>query len=131
VAGMANSRQRLGDLGERLVAERLRSLGYAIVDRNVRTPGIRGEIDLIATDGRDLVFVEVKTRRAGGFAGPETPALAVDRPKQARLRALAGAWLARNRGRLRGFRELRFDVVGLRFDAADRLLELEHIRGAF
>ncbi|PYO35291.1 MAG: hypothetical protein DMD86_07120 [Candidatus Rokuibacteriota bacterium] len=47
--------------GEDEAARFLTRSGYAIVDRNVRTRA--GEIDLVAKEGKTLVFVEVKTRR--------------------------------------------------------------------
>ena len=84
------------------------------VDRNVRTSGIglRGELDLIALDGPALVFVEVKARRTGSSAGPETPALAVGPRKQAKIRSLAAAWLRERGYDVPRHRDLRFDVVG-------------------
>jgi putative endonuclease len=53
----------LGDFGETYAAHRLAHSGYQIVDRNLRYPA--GEIDILAREGDELVFVEVKTRRAG------------------------------------------------------------------
>jgi putative endonuclease len=50
----------LGDRGENLAARYLREQGYKILIRNFRCP--LGEIDIVARDGRTLVFVEVKTR---------------------------------------------------------------------
>lgn len=128
---MTVARQTLGRRAEDLVARRLRAAGWRIVARNVRVAELRGELDLIALDGAALVFVEVKARRAGSFAGPETPALAVGPSKRAKIRSLAAAWL-----RERGYdaprhRDLRFDVVGLRLDAAGRVVEYEHIKAAF
>ncbi|MGH2987019.1 MAG: YraN family protein, partial [Solirubrobacterales bacterium] len=77
------------------------------------------------------VFVEVKARRAGSIPGPETPAMAVGPRKRTKLRGLAAAWL-RDRGYdVPRHRDLRFDVVGLRVDAAGRVVEYEHLRGAF
>ena len=82
-------------------------------------------------DGDALVFVEVKARRDGSVAGPEVPALAVGPRKQAKLRALASAWL-RDRGYdVPRHRTLRFDVVGLRLDAIGRVTEYSHLRAAF
>ena len=102
-----------------------------IVTRNVRTSDVRGEIDVIGVDGDALVFVEVKARRTGSLLGPETPALAVGPRKQLKLRALASAWL-RDRGYdVPRHRSLRFDVVGLRLDAAGRVTEYDHLRAAF
>ena len=53
-------RDTLGDRGENLAARHLRDLGYRIITRNYRCP--LGEIDIVARDGRTLVFCEVKTR---------------------------------------------------------------------
>jgi putative endonuclease len=128
---MTAARQSLGREAEALVAERLQREGWRIVCRNVRPSEVRGEIDLIGVDGSALVFVEVKARRAGSVVGPEVPALAVGPRKRAKLRALAAAWL-RDRGYdVPRHRELRFDVVGLRLDAAGGVTEYEHLRAAF
>jgi putative endonuclease len=128
---MTLARQSLGRLGEELVARRLRREGWAIVARNVRTGDVRGELDLVGVDGDALVFVEVKARRAGSVGGPELPALAVGPRKQLKLRSLASAWL-RDRGYdVPRHRTLRFDVIGLRIDAAGRITEYSHLRAAF
>jgi putative endonuclease len=50
----------LGDRGENIAARFLRNLGYKIIIRNFRCD--MGEIDIVARDGKTLVFVEVKTR---------------------------------------------------------------------
>jgi putative endonuclease len=55
-------RRQLGDRGEELAAQRLLGAGLAIVERNVRVAS--GEIDIVAREEEDLVFVEVRTRRA-------------------------------------------------------------------
>jgi putative endonuclease len=128
---MSAARQQLGRQAEELVAARLAREGWAIVTRNARTSEVRGEIDLIGLDGDALVFVEVKARRAGATIGPETPAMAVGARKRGKLRSLAIAWL-RDRGYdVPRHRDLRFDVIGVRLDAADRVTEYEHIRSAF
>lgn len=57
-----------GNQGETLACEYLRSLGYTIQERNFRIRG--GEIDIIAFDNEDLVFVEVKTRYSHDFGLP-------------------------------------------------------------
>ncbi len=130
---MPDARQRLGRIAEDLVARRLRTEGWQIVDRNARTNGVhlRGELDLIGVDGPALVFVEVKARRAGSAGGPESPALAVGPRKQAKIRALAAAWLRERGYDVPRHRDLRFDVVGLRLDGTGRVTEYEHLRGAF
>lgn len=125
---MTAGRLNLGRQGEEIALARLCEQGAVPVGRNFRTR--HGELDLIVLDGDALVFVEVKTLRAGALSGPERPALAVGRRKQARIRRLAAAWLA-DRPPLRSFAEIRFDVVGIRMDAEGRVLEHEHLRGAF
>jgi putative endonuclease len=128
---MTAARQQLGRAAEELVAARLEREGWLIVDRNVRTPDVRGELDIIALDGAALVFVEVKARRAGSAQGPEVPALAVGHRKRTKIRGLAAAWLRERGYDVPRHRELRFDVVGLRLDGAGTVTEYEHLRAAF
>jgi putative endonuclease len=82
------SPRSIGARGETIAAEHLRSLGYEIVDTNVRTR--YGEIDIIAREGETLVFVEVKARRGIRYGSPQE---ALSPRKQARLRSLAEAYL--------------------------------------
>ena len=119
-------RRTLGAAGEQLAAAHLSRLGYAVVERNHRTRW--GEIDIIAHAPGILVFVEVKTRRASGRAG--SPFDAVDPRKQAQVRRMAAAWLARVSDRPRA-QDLRFDVIGVIVDDAGRLQELDHREGVF
>lgn len=56
----APERDALGQRGENVAARHLRNAGYTIIVRNFRCN--LGEIDIIAKDGKTLVFVEVKTR---------------------------------------------------------------------
>lgn len=63
------ARQGLGRTGERLAAEALRRRGYHILEQNFRCR--YGEIDLVAEDECDLIFVEVKTRRGCAYGLPE------------------------------------------------------------
>lgn len=97
----------LGRAGETRAARHLESLGYSIVDRNWRCRA--GEIDLVATIGRELVVVEVKTRSGPGFGHPFE---AIDGAKKARLWRLAMAWIAEHREIVQG-RRLRFAAIGI------------------
>jgi putative endonuclease len=125
---MPHARQRIGALAEELVARRLVAAGWEIVARNARTR--HGELDIVALDGRTLVFVEVKAGRTGAALGPERPILAVDWRKQLRIRRLATAWMAERRGAAR-YEEIRFDAVGVTLDRAGRAVDIEYLRGAF
>jgi putative endonuclease len=94
----------IGALGERIARDWLRAQGAKILYRNFKAPG-GGEVDIVAREGRQLLFTEVKTRRAGG---PGRPLDAVDRDKQRLIERGANEWL-----RLLGTREIpwRFDVI--------------------
>ena len=86
---------------ETLTALWLRLKGYRIHNRNTYFHmGIRGEIDMIASKGGILVFVEVKYR-----SDKEWDSL-VSRRQQARLGRLAEVWMGR-----RGIESARFDVI--------------------
>lgn len=121
-------RQRIGRAAEQLVAARLEARDWEIVERNARTR--YGELDIVALDGGALVFVEVKAGRAGSGFGPERPVHSVDWRKQLRIRRLATAWMSERRG-VRRYAEIRFDAVGVTFDRGGRVLDVEHIEGAF
>ena len=71
-----------------------------------------GELDVVARDGRTLVFVEVKTRQAR-FGGGFSALAAVDAEKRRQLRRTARAFLRSHRPLLtrRRIRQLRFDVL--------------------
>ncbi len=112
----------VGSYGERLAVAHLVDQGMVILARNWRCP--LGEIDIIARDGRVLVFCEVKTRR-GLWCG--APAEAITAAKATRLRRLAARWLAASGTRVP---EVRFDIVSVlpqRRGAA----RVEHLRDAF
>lgn len=125
---MTETRQRLGRAAEDLVAERLAAAAWKIVERNARTR--HGELDIVALDGRTLVFAEVKAGRAGSAYGPERPILAIGHRKQLRIRRLATAWMGERRG-LPPYDAIRFDAVGVTYDRAGRVVDYEHLEGAF
>ena len=111
----------VGRAGEERAAGLLERLGLRVIERNWRCP--EGELDLIAVRGDLVVFCEVKTRRSRLWGDPSE---AVHPRKQARLRRLAGRWLAEHRGR---DRRVRFDVVSV-VDGPDGI-ELLHLPDAF
>lgn len=125
---MTQTRLRLGRTAEDLVAARLASADWELLERNARSR--YGELDIVALDDRTLVFVEVKAGRAGASFGPERPVLSVDFHKQRRIRRLATTWMGERRG-LPHYDEIRFDAVGVTFDRAGRVVDYEHLEGAF
>ncbi len=95
-----------GTAGERLAEQHLLDCGYRILERNYRCRA--GEIDLIASDGDYLVFVEVKYRRSAAMG---RAAEAVDEKKQKRIER-AAAWYLKEK-HLRFDQPCRFDVVAI------------------
>jgi putative endonuclease len=122
----SDPRRDLGASGEQFAAEHLRRCGYEIVARNYRTR--YGELDIVAFDGRALVFCEVKTRRADGRCG--SPFEALGPGKRAQVRRMAARWLSETRDRPHA-EQIRFDAVGVTLDRRGQLLALEHLEGAF
>jgi putative endonuclease len=113
---MSTSKQALGRWGEARAAEYLIARGYAILERNARTP--YGEIDLVArlddprsSDPRrpspTTVFVEVKTRSSRTFGFPEE---SVTQRKQAHLLAAAQSYIQEH-PQLEG--DWRIDVIAI------------------
>lgn len=94
-----------GRVAEERALAHLRGAGLRLVERNYRCR--LGEVDLIMTDGRTVVFVEVRYRRHGGFGGAVG---SIDGRKQRRLTAAAAHFLQR---RGWGRHPCRFDVVAL------------------
>jgi putative endonuclease len=94
----------LGQRGENAAAKFLRSLGYKILIRNFRCD--MGEIDIIARDGKTIVFVEVKAR----VEDNPTPEEQVNTPKRHQITKAAKFYLGRY-----GFPQppARFDVVAV------------------
>jgi putative endonuclease len=117
-------RHRLGRAGETNAAEHLERRGYRVIARNHRTR--YGELDIIAYDGRTLVFAEVKSRRAGSG----TPWDSLHEAKCRQVRRMASAWLAETDERPRSA-EVRFDAIGVVIDARGRLVRLDHLEAAF
>lgn len=107
----------LGKLGEELATDFLREKGYQILHRNV--PFRYGEIDIIARDGDEIVFVEVRTRTNGKIAPPETT---VGPHKIRTLIRCAHAWA--DSVRYLGF--WRIDLVAITVTNTEN--KIEHIR---
>ena len=117
-------RQHLGRLGERLAAEHFARLGFSVLAQNHHTRF--GELDLVLSDGRTLVFCEVKTRRLGSGE----PFDSLHGAKRSQVRKIAAHWLSEPSDRP-WHEELRFDAIGVLLDRDDGLVRLDHVEGAF
>ena len=111
----------LGHKGEDMAAEYLQQKGYCILDRNWANNG-RKELDIIATKDDVVVFVEVKTRKAGSAT---TPLSAVDDRKQRRICQAADSYLKAHRIDFM----CRFDVVGIIYNS--EASRIEHYEDVF
>ncbi len=110
----------VGRFGEDLAVATLEDAGWEVLARNWRCR--MGELDVIAVDGDEAVFVEVKTRRGDGCG---TALEAVTRAKLGRLRLLAGLWLATQ---TRTFAGARIDVMAVTMQRSGPPA-VEHVRG--
>jgi len=113
-----------GAWGERLAEAVLLACGYTCLDRRFRVGG--GEIDLVVRNCSVLAFVEVKTRRADGAAGPEH---FIDAGQRRRVRRAAVAWLAAHPGQ--GGPRVRFDVVAIVHHGTGGGVDIRHLADVF
>jgi len=114
---MITLKRQKGNLGEDIAAAYLKKQGYKILARNYATKD--GEIDIVATLGKTLVFVEVKARATNAYGGG---AAAVSRVKQQKITKTALAYIKENNLK---FDALMFDIITLTDGRA------EHIKNAF
>lgn len=120
---MPSERQQLGDFGERTARAHLEAKGLRVVDRKFRTR--ETEIDLVAIDGEQAVFVEVRTRR-GAYDG--MAALSVTRGKQRKLVNAVRFYLEAHPEY--EVMPLRIDVVAIELDQDGTLRNIDHIEDA-
>lgn len=118
-----SDRRGVGRRGEELAARHLQRAGLTIVERNVRLPW--GEIDLVAREGDELVFVEVKTRIGDASIAPDEM---VNVAKLQRLERLAEAYAERLGDPDAAWR---VDVVAVVLGRDGRVVRIDHLTGAF
>ncbi len=112
------NRSQVAARGESLARRHLEGLGYRIEACNWRAP--QGEIDLVASDGETLVFVEVKARTGRQFGEPEE---AITRLKRRHLLETAQAYLEAHE---RSDAAWRIDVIAIDLGPSGNPLRLEH-----
>jgi len=109
----------LGIKGEALALEHVLNLGYELLEKNWRFRKM--EIDLIARDKKQIVFIEVKTRANDNFGKPYE---FVSKSKQKLIATAANFYLEK----LGFMAEARFDIISISLEPT---YHLEHIRDAF
>ena len=107
----------MGQWGEDQAADFLVKKGYTIIERDWQS-GHR-DIDIIATDGNEMVFVEVKTRRNRLFTDPEE---AVDYRKRQHLRQAINHYIKYRHVNC----EVRFDIITI-VGTIGQTPEIDHI----
>lgn len=122
-SGKTRDRQWIGRFGERVATSWLRSQGHLILSRNYRAPR-GGEVDIIARDGKQLLFVEVKTRTAGQGIRPLD---AINQKKQQLIARGAKHWIS----------QLGHEKPAWRYDVIEVIVSegqkpcVNHVRDAF
>ena len=116
---MPTPRARLGEWGEGVASQFLQERGYRITETNYRCRW--GEVDIVARDGDELVFVEVRTRRDTEYGTPEESITAA---KARRLVATAQEYMQRHGGE---DLDWRIDLVSIRLGRGHQLRDISHL----
>ena len=114
-------KKTIGLNGEQAAAAYLKSKGFKIIQANYRVAG--AEVDIVASTGRVLCFIEVKTRKTCDYGAPEA---FVTRAKQ--LKIIRAAKIFSTRKPYREY-QVRFDVVSV-LRSADAMA-CDHLENAF
>ena len=114
-------KKEIGNFGEKIAEQYLKPKGYIILDKNFECR--QGEIDIIALDKKEIVFVEVKTRRSNKYG---TPSEAVNKIKQKHMLQTIKYYLY-----IRNLTEefIRIDVIEVYIK--DNEYKVNHIKQAF
>jgi putative endonuclease len=121
------NRIKTGQFGEDIACEHLEKNSIKIIKRNARF-GKLGEIDIIAQENDEIIFIEVKTKRTGSQFG--SPSEAVNHNKQNKIKKMADVYL----NAFAEERYLRFDIIEVIYDKyKDKIKtrEINHIKNAF
>ncbi len=115
-----DNRKNTGNIGEDIVTKYLEEKGYKIIERNFRCK--LGEIDIIAQDKEEIVFIEVKTRKILSYGNP---ADSVNEPKQKHIYKASEYYLLIN-NKLDDF--TRIDVIEVYLNSSS--YKINHIKKA-
>ena len=110
-----------GIKAEQIAANYLTNLGYQIKHRNWRVN--RYEIDIIAEDNNEIVFVEVKARNNTNFGFPEE--FVGEKKRQAMINAASIYMEANELSQL-----IRFDIIGIVMHNY-KIIDIKHFKDAF
>lgn len=108
---------------EDVAAAFLEAAGVRVLDRNYRF--MKSELDIVAIDGIEIVFVEVRSSKGIRYGRPEET---ISEAKKQQLYEGASAWLYERR--MEGAR-IRFDVISIVWETQEKQPEITHFRNAF
>lgn len=114
-------KKSLGKQGEKIVENYLKEKGYQILDRNYQKRF--GEIDLIALspDKKEIVFIEVKTRKSKQYGYPEE---AVNQKKLEKIQKTGLMWLEEN---YETDMHWCIDVISLELSGKEKITHLKNV----
>jgi putative endonuclease len=118
---MKSDNKKTGKTGEDIAAAFLKKKRYKIIERNYKC--VFGEVDIVARDMNDIVFIEVKSRKSKDFGEPED---AVTLNKQRKISKVALNYL---KDRRLDDRDARFDVIAIKLSTEGSIVK--HIKNAF
>lgn len=118
---MTTEKQNVGKLGEDIAVKYLENHGYGILERNYRKPW--GEIDIVAQQSQELVFIEVKTQNQKFEWRPEEN---VTRHKKHQLSRIVATYLKEHR--TPESQDWRIDVLAITLDFQTKNAQIEHIQ---
>ncbi|WP_434751700.1 YraN family protein [Paenibacillus amylolyticus] len=118
------TRQQKGRIGEDEACRWLKEQDYCIVQRNWRCRS--GEVDIIASRGELLIFVEVRSRSSYSRFG--TPQESVDQRKIQQVRSTAAIYIQMNEEHAR---QIRFDVIAVMINHVGEISSVNHVENAF
>ncbi|MCX6763648.1 MAG: YraN family protein [Candidatus Moranbacteria bacterium] len=126
---MPNLKSTVGQLGEEVAADFLKRNGLKIIEMNYKNRFGRrlGEIDIIAQDKNEFVFVEVKTRNFSTYQNT-LPEENITRAKLHKLSKIANQYLYQNRLLDASYR---FDAISVWLDNNKKMAKIKHIRNIF
>jgi len=118
---MTTEKQNIGKLGEDIAVKYLEKHGYEILERNYRKPW--GEIDIVAQQNNELVFVEVKAQNKEFEWRPEEN---ITFHKKHQLSRIVTTYLKANK--IPEDQDWRIDVLAIKLDFNTKKAQIEHIQ---
>lgn len=123
---MITEKRKTGNLGENIAVKYLKDNGYKILERNFLKKW--GEIDIIVQKGKQIIFIEVKTRRKAPYSTFLSPEINVNYSKQQKLIRTAQTYLlSKNYPPETSWQ---IDVIAVELNERTRNADLKHIKHA-